>query len=329
MEPRQRCVNDSHLVQHSPQRPRRWRLASSSSSSMARACAWLGSMTRSRAVALLEELVVEPVSVDVDVGEMTAVDVVGLDVVLESHDLPCEPAGRVRRRFRPEALHRLGRVVRLRRINAKQADRVAVVAVCDDDRVTVEDLDHAIPRVECGRWSPNHHPAIDAAVSAATTTMDFDRNERTPDRTTSRPGRGHVAADRRVYGDAASVATPVTSPLRCTRGSACRLRPRRSGPGTRWSLPRRRPGGWVSPPWNAVEVVFTVEGHEEFPATASRSYTRWLALHGTNVSSSPCARSNGVAMVSNSAPSSAMPVRAMTARMSEPVPWGCIRLRAP
>ena len=48
MEPGERRVNDTHLFSTRPRGRGRWRLASSSSSSMARACAWFGSMTRSR-----------------------------------------------------------------------------------------------------------------------------------------------------------------------------------------------------------------------------------------------------------------------------------------
>ena len=82
-------------------------------------CTWLGSMTRSRAYPLREQLVFEPRLSNVDVRQVAAVDVVRLDVVLETHEPAEEPRGRVVGGFRPEALQRLGRMMRLRGVDAQ------------------------------------------------------------------------------------------------------------------------------------------------------------------------------------------------------------------
>ena len=112
-------------------------------------------------VALLEqELVLEALSVEVDVRQVAAVDVVAFDVVLEPHELPVEASPRVRRSLGPVALHRLGGMVRLGRVNAQESNRVAHAAAFDHDRVTVEHLDDAVLLI--GRASlltgpPPHH----------------------------------------------------------------------------------------------------------------------------------------------------------------------------
>ena len=119
MEPGERCVNDTHLGSALAPRPRRWRLASSSLSSIAAGVRVVGLDHEEARVTLGEQLVVEAVAVDVDVGEAAPVDVVGLDVVLEPDDPAREPALRVRGRLRSEAFHRLRRVVRLGRVDAE------------------------------------------------------------------------------------------------------------------------------------------------------------------------------------------------------------------
>ena len=88
-----------------------------------------------------EQLVVEALTVDDDVGEPAPVDVSGFDVALEAHDATSEPACGVRRGLGSEALDGLRRVMGLGCVDAEQPDRVRrAVGESDDDGVTVDRL---------------------------------------------------------------------------------------------------------------------------------------------------------------------------------------------
>ena len=67
-------------------------------------------------VAATQEHVLEPRALEVDVGKPAAVDVVGLDVVLQPYPLAEQTPGREVRGLGPVALDRLCRVVGLGRV---------------------------------------------------------------------------------------------------------------------------------------------------------------------------------------------------------------------
>ena len=66
----------------------------------------------------------------------------------------------------------------------------------DHDRVAVEHLHDAVLSVGRTPLLAEPPPRTEAAAARVRTTIDFDRNEGTPDRTTPCPAR-HAASDRR------------------------------------------------------------------------------------------------------------------------------------
>jgi hypothetical protein len=99
-------------------------------------------------VAPPEEVVVEALAVNDDVGEPAPVDVSCFNVTLEANHTPGETPRGVRRGFRSEALDGLGGVMRLWRVDAEQADGVGrAVAERDNHGVAVDRFDHASLRL--------------------------------------------------------------------------------------------------------------------------------------------------------------------------------------